>query len=86
MIAAVTYFLRADPELLERRMKLHEKESEQRTIILLGTAVFIAGFLVIAIDLRLHGLNRVSTFMVLAADAGVLLGHCLILWVFKENS
>jgi protein-S-isoprenylcysteine O-methyltransferase Ste14 len=67
-------------------MKFHEKESEQRTIILLGTAVFVAGFLVIAIDLRLHGLNQVSTFMVLAADAGVLLGYCLILWVFKENS
>jgi hypothetical protein len=67
-------------------MKFHEKESEQRTIILLGTAVFVAGFLVIAIDLRLHDLNQVSTFIVLAADAGVLLGYCLILWVFKENS
>jgi protein-S-isoprenylcysteine O-methyltransferase Ste14 len=86
MIVAVVYFLRTDPELLERRMKYKEKEHEQRTIILLGTAVLIAGFLAIAIDLRLYGLNQVSTSIVLVADTGVFLGYCLILWVFKENS
>jgi protein-S-isoprenylcysteine O-methyltransferase Ste14 len=86
VLAAVTYFLRADPELLERRMKFHEKESEQRTIILLGTAVFVAGFLAIAIDLRLHGLSQVPSSIILAADAGVFHGYCLILWVFRENS
>jgi protein-S-isoprenylcysteine O-methyltransferase Ste14 len=86
MLAALIYFLRTDPELLERRMKYKEKESEQRTIVLLGTAVFVAGFLAIAIDLRQHGLNQVPPSLVLAADAGVLLGYCFILWVFKENS
>jgi protein-S-isoprenylcysteine O-methyltransferase Ste14 len=86
MIVAVGYFLRTDPELLERRMKYKEKEHEQRTIILVGIAVLVAGFLTIAIDLRLHGLNQVSTAVVLVADAGVFLGYCLILWVFKENS
>jgi len=58
MVAAVNYFLRTDPELLERRMKYKEKESEQRTIILLDKVVLVAGFLAIAIDLRLHGLNQ----------------------------
>jgi protein-S-isoprenylcysteine O-methyltransferase Ste14 len=86
MIVAVIYFLKTDPELLERRMKYKEKEYEQRTIILLGTAVLIAGLLAIAIDLRLNGLNQVPTAIVLSADAGVFLGYCLILWVFKENS
>jgi protein-S-isoprenylcysteine O-methyltransferase Ste14 len=86
MIVAVSYFLKSDPELLERRMKYKEKESEQRTIVLLGTAVLVAGFLAIAIDLRLHGLNQVPPSLVLAADAGVLIGYCFILWVFKENS
>jgi len=86
MIVAVVYFLRTDPELLERRMKYKEKEHEQRTIVLLGTAVLVAGFLAIAIDLRLNGLNQISTAIVLMADAGVLLGYRLILWVFKENS
>ena len=86
MILALGYFLKSDPELLERRMKYKEKESEQRIIILVGTAVFVAGFLAIAIDLRLHGLNQVPPSLVLAADAGVLVGYFFILWVFKVNS
>jgi hypothetical protein len=44
MLAALSYFLRTDPELLERRMKYKEKEPEQRTIILVVTAVLVAGF------------------------------------------
>jgi hypothetical protein len=79
MLAAAIYFLRTDPELLERRMKYKEKEPEQRTIVLLGTAFLVAGFLIIAIDLRLHGLDQVPSPVVLAADAGVLLGYCFIL-------
>ena len=86
MLVAVIYFLRTDPELLERRMRYEEKEHEQKTIILLGTAVLVAGFLAIAIDLRMHGLGQVSIAIILLADAGVFLGYCLILWVFKENS
>jgi protein-S-isoprenylcysteine O-methyltransferase Ste14 len=80
------YFLKSNPELLERRMKCKEKEREQQTIVLLGTAIFIAGFIAIAIDLRLHGLYQVPSSVVLVADAGVFLGYCLILWVFKANS
>lgn len=86
MLAAVSYFLRADPELLERRMRYKEKEPEQRTIIFLGNAVFIAGFLAIGYDLRQHGLDQVPPAIALASDVGVLLGYCLVLWVFKENS
>ena len=86
MLGAVSYFLRTDPELLERRMKHREKEHEQRTIVVLGTVVLVAGFLAIVIDLRMHGLNQVSTAIVLVADAGVFLSYCLILLVFKENS
>ena len=86
MLAAVSYFLRTDPELLERRMKYKEKEAEQRAVVFLGNAVSAAGLLVIGYDLRQHGLFQVSPSIVLAADAGVFLGYGLILWVFKENS
>ncbi len=85
MIAAAIYFLRTDPELLRRRMKFQEKEREQQTIVLLGYVVLVAGFLAIGYDLRQNGLNQVPVYAVLAADIGVLLGYCLILWVFKEN-
>ena len=76
MLAAVIYFLKADPELLERRMKFQEREREQQAIVLMGTLAFVAGFTAFAIDLRLHGLNMVPCFFVLAANAGVFLGYC----------
>lgn len=86
MFAVASYFLKSDPEFLERRMKFREKEQEQRIIVILGNAVLVAGFLAIAIDLRLNGLNQVPTFIVLLADAGVFLGYFFIFLVFKENS
>lgn len=86
MLAAVFYFLKTDPQLLERRMRYKEKEAQQRTIILLGNAVLFAGFLAVGFDLRINGLNQLPPYIVLTADAGVFLGYCLILWVFKENS
>ena len=86
MLFAVVYLLRNDPELLERRMKFKEKEQEQQVIVLLGNIILVAGFLAIAIDLRLHGLDQVPTLIMIMADLGVFLGYSLILWVFKENS
>jgi len=86
MMAAVIYLLRTDPELLERRMKYREKEPEQRSIILLGSALFVAGFAAVGFDLRLQGLNQMPTWMVISADAGVFLGYVLIFWVLKVNS
>jgi protein-S-isoprenylcysteine O-methyltransferase Ste14 len=86
MLVAVVYLLKSDPELLERRMKFHEKEQEQQNVVVLGTVISLAGFLAIAIDLRLHGLDQVPPFVVVAADAGIALGYCLILWVFRDNS
>jgi protein-S-isoprenylcysteine O-methyltransferase Ste14 len=86
MVAAVNYLLKSNPELLERRMKYREKEQEQRTIVILGTAIVLAGFLAIAIDLRLYGLDQIPTSIVFMADAGMFLGYSLILWVFRENS
>jgi len=86
MVLAAAYFLKHDPELLERRMRYQEKEKEQQAIIRAGKVVFIAGFIAIAIDFRLHGLNTVPIHWTVIADAGVFLSYLLVLWVFKENS
>jgi len=86
MALAVSWLLKHDPELLERRMEYREKEKEQQTILKIGTVFFLAGFAAIGIDLRLHGLHSVPTAMILMADLAILLGYLLILWVFKENS
>ncbi len=86
MLIAVSYLLKSDPELLERRIKYHEKQEEQHAIVSISFVVFIAGFIAIAIDLRLHGLDIIPTGWILIADLGIFLGYLLILWVFKENS
>jgi protein-S-isoprenylcysteine O-methyltransferase Ste14 len=86
MLIAVIHLLKSDPELLKRRMKYREKEKEQQTIVIIGSIVFIAGFIAIATDLRLHGLDTVPTVWILVADAGIFLGYLLVLWLFKENS
>jgi hypothetical protein len=36
----VFYFLEKDPELLERRMRIKEKEEKQKTIQILNSAIF----------------------------------------------
>ena len=86
MLFAVHHFLKHEPELLERRMNYREEEMEQRAIVSSGALVIMAGFVAVAIDLRLHGLDAVPVPWVLIAEASVFLGYMLVLWVFKENS
>lgn len=86
MTLAVSWLLRHDPELLERRMRFREKEKEQQTILKIGTILFMAGFAAIGLDLRRHGLDSLPVAWILIADLAILLGYLLILWVFKVNS
>ena len=86
MLIAFSYLLKHDPELLERRMRYSEKEKEQQVIIRIGNFIFVAGFLTIGIDLRLHGLYMVPMSWIFISDVAVFLGYLFVLWVFKENS
>ena len=86
LLLAMNYFLKTDPELLERRMKFREQEREQRAIVFLGTTILVAGFVAIGYDLRQHRLNQVPPLVALVANMGVFLGYSLVFWVLKENS
>src|SRR4030042_1879033 len=46
------YFLKKDPEFLEKRMKTKEKESRQKLIMMIGLALFLIGFLIPGFDHR----------------------------------
>lgn len=85
MMVAVQYILKHDPELLEGRMMYREEEMVQSIIVTAISLVIFAGFLAIAFDLRLHGLDAVPVHWILIADAIVLSGYLLILWVFEVN-
>ncbi len=80
----VIYLLRRDPGLLERRMRMKEREPVQKTIIKLGFVVYVAAVLIPGFDRR-FGWSEVPTAVVLLADAIVFIGYLLFVLVMREN-
>ena len=85
MLAFLIYFLKNDPELLERRMRSKEKETEQRLIIGIMSICFFFTFLIPGFDKR-FGWSRIPIVVVIIADMVVLLGYGFVFLVLKENS
>jgi protein-S-isoprenylcysteine O-methyltransferase Ste14 len=81
----VFYFLKYDPELLERRMRMKEKEEKQKTIVKLGIIIFFIGFIIPGLDYRYHWSN-VPVYLVIAANTIVLSGYIFVFLVLRENS
>jgi len=81
----VFYFLKKDPGLLERRMRMKEKEEKQKTIQIFGIIIFFIGFLIPGLDYRYHWSN-VPVYLVIAANAIVLSGYFFVFLVLRENS
>lgn len=79
------YLLKNDPELLERRMKMREKEAEQKLIIKISSLYFILAFLLPGFDRR-FGWSNVPVWLVIVADVIVLLGYGFVFLVFRENT
>jgi len=84
MLFVLIYLLKNDPELLARRMRLREKEAEQKLIIKLSYIPFLLAYLLPGFDKR-FGWSNVAVWVVIVADILVLLGYGLIFLVFREN-
>ena len=84
MCLVLVYFLKKDPELLERRMRMKEKEPEQKAIIKLSYPLFLAAFLLPGFDRR-FGWSTVPVWLVLVADIIVLAAYGLFFRVMHEN-
>jgi len=84
MFFAMSYFLKYEPEFLERRMRTREQETEQRAIIKWSVVWFLLAFILPGFDYR-FGWSDVPVWVVLLADLVILLSYALILWVFREN-
>ncbi len=81
----VVYFLRNDPQFLERRLRTKEKEAKQGLITKAVAVLFIVAFLFPGLDHRFRW-SGVPVGVSLAADAFVFLGYLLVFLVFRENS
>ena len=85
MLFAFAYLLKNDPELLERRMRLRERQSSQKIIIAVSWLYFIVAFTLPGFDRR-FGWSDVPTPLVVAADIVVLAGYLIFFVVLRENS
>lgn len=85
MSFVVFYFLKKDPELLRRRMRMREKEEKQKNIQIYGAIIFFAGFIVCGLDFRYHW-SSVPVLLVIISNAIVLAGYLFVFLVLRENS
>jgi protein-S-isoprenylcysteine O-methyltransferase Ste14 len=80
-----TYLYRNDRELLERRMRLKEKQAAQRVIIALSWVYLLITFTLPGFDHR-FGWSDVPVWVVILANFLILTGYALVAWVFRTNS
>jgi protein-S-isoprenylcysteine O-methyltransferase Ste14 len=80
----IGYYLKADPALIERRIRIREKEKTQRNIMSIAFLLFIVAFLIPGFDKR-YGWSSVPVPVVLIADCLMLGSYLLFVRVLKEN-
>lgn len=84
------YLYKHDPQLLERRLQMKEKISEQKLLVTLVKAVSLGGFVLASLDYRFgwsrHYLGAEPLWLKVLSPALVLVGLLLMLWVFAVNS
>jgi protein-S-isoprenylcysteine O-methyltransferase Ste14 len=85
MLSVMLYFMKHDPELLDRRLRVREKERSQKAVVALSYPAFLAAFLLPGLDRR-FGWSSVPAAVVAAADLAVLVGYALFVLVIRENS
>ena len=83
------YFLKHDPQLVERRLQFREKVKEQKVVMKLANLIFLLGFLVTGFDHRFGwtlGLGwTLPLWLKIAAQGLVLGGYLLSMWVMDVN-
>jgi protein-S-isoprenylcysteine O-methyltransferase Ste14 len=85
MLFVLNILLKNNPKLLERRMRMKEKESAQKIIVKISTTVFLLAFILPGLDYR-FGWSHVPLALVILSEFFVMLGYFIVFLVFRENS
>ena len=85
MFAVLATFFKKDPALLERRMRMREKETAQRKIIAVSYLYFLAAFILPGLDVR-FGWSNVPPLVSILANCLVFAGYMTFVWVMTVNS
>lgn len=84
MFVVMQWLFHHDPDLLERRMRLREREAEQKTIISVAVVIYLLIFLLPGFDRR-WGWSNVPAWVSILADVGMLAGYALFVATLKAN-
>ena len=85
MFFIFSYLLKNDRALLERRMRMREKEAAQRKIIALSYPYFLLAFIMPGLDVR-FGWSNVPPLVSIVANVFVFAGYMGFFWVLVTNS
>jgi len=79
-----SYFIKRDPELLERRMRTKEKERTQKRILIILWIFLIAAYLISGLDRR-FGWSHVPLLLNIITFVPIMTGYLLFYAVLREN-
>lgn len=85
MLIIGIYLWIKQPDLLAKRLSSKEKESEQKQVILMSAVVFVAGFIMAAVDFR-FGWSQLPIWLVVVASVLLVISYGLYAEVMRENA
>jgi len=85
MFFVLAYFMKNDPALLERRMKMREERKEQRKIIQASGIVFVLIYILPGFDIR-YGWSNMPAWVSITAGVVMFLSYVLVFRTMQVNS
>ena len=85
MLVAGFVMMARNPKLLEKRLKVDEKQKEQKTVIVISALMFVCGFVVAGLDFR-FGWFPLPKAATITATVVFLLAYLLYAEVLRENT
>jgi protein-S-isoprenylcysteine O-methyltransferase Ste14 len=79
------YLKKHDPELLKKRMQMHEKQKEQKLFVKISTPLFILIYIIPGLDYR-FGWSHMPVWAVITATVFMILSYIMFLIVMMQNS
>jgi protein-S-isoprenylcysteine O-methyltransferase Ste14 len=84
MILALLYLIVKDPELLEKRINLKEKEKEQKKYVKLSIILYVTAYIIPGLDYR-FGWSDVPLWLVIGSLILMLAGYAMFMLVMMQN-
>jgi protein-S-isoprenylcysteine O-methyltransferase Ste14 len=85
MFFVMTYLIIKDPELMQKRMKMKEKEKTQKIYVVLSIIIFMITYMIPGFDFKYHW-SKVPFWLVMVSTIIMIIGYFMFFTVMKQNS